>query len=59
MLAMVRFAAVVAAQFDKTGVSHPGLPITPRTANDLQRIAPGSHLPKLRGRLIETAPCQK
>jgi hypothetical protein len=56
---MVRFAAVVAAQFDKTGVSHAGLPITPRTANDLQRIGSSSLLPKLRGCLIETAPCQK
>jgi hypothetical protein len=59
VLAMVRFAAVVAAQFDKTGVSRAGVPITPRTANDLQRIGSGSLLPKRRGRLIETAPCQK
>jgi hypothetical protein len=56
---MVRFAAVVAAQFNKTGVSHAGLPITPRTANDLQRIGSGSRIPKRRSRLIETAACQK
>jgi hypothetical protein len=55
---MVRFAAVVAAQFDKTGISHARLPITPRIANDLQRIGSDSPLPKLRGRLIETVLCQ-
>jgi hypothetical protein len=59
VLAMVRFAAVVAAQLGKRGVSHPGLPVTPRTANDLQRIGSGSLPPERRGRLIETAPCQK
>jgi hypothetical protein len=49
----------VAAQFGKTGVSHASLPVAPHTANDLQRIGSGSLLPKLRGRLIKTVPCQR
>jgi peptidoglycan-N-acetylglucosamine deacetylase len=43
---VIRFAAVVAAQFGKTGVSHTSLPVTPRTANDLQRDRVGFHSSK-------------
>jgi hypothetical protein len=58
-LAVVRFAAVVAAKFGKTGVPSARLSLAHRTANRLQRIGSGSLFPQLRGRLIKTVPCQR
>lgn len=57
-LAVVRFAAV-AAKFGTLGVAYAGSPVAHRTAHHLQRIGSGSPFPQLRGRLIETVPCQR